>query len=301
MKRFKLLSAVFAIFAAISLTSCSDEDPSMLDIGDGGTGDGTMNVSINFKIDGEVQVFSATTASASVTNGTITIEALNEDTDETLTMTFTGNQLNIPYNASSMVYNDGNGNEYEAINPQNGEPSGIAKLSGVDTAASKISGYFSFIGSTGTDSEPIAFYSGTFNNVVYSGSLPNPTPNPTTGQYIKAKVDGEMNNWDTVTSQTVGEGVTFNGINMTSMSIMQISFPDASAIVADAVIPIAGEVGSPVAMVSLNMVAFTAVDGSITITSVTNGMVKGTYHFSATNTEETQTIQVTEGEFNVQM
>lgn len=301
MKRFKLLSAFFVLFTAISLTGCSDEDPSMLDIGDGGSGDGTMNVSINFKINDEVMVFNATSASASVTNSTITIDALNEDTDETLTISWTGNQLTT-YTANSIVYNDGNGNEYEAVNPLNDEPSGMVKLDGVNTAGSTISGYFSFIGSTGSGSEAVAFYSGSFNNVVYTGSLPTPTtPTPGTGQYIKAKVDGEQINWDNVTVDTLEDQTIVNGLNMTNMSIVQIVFPDTSVIVADAVLPISQGAGAIGVQISVGMTAYAAQEGSITIISVTNGLVKASFQFTAQNTDGTQTVEVTEGEFTAQI
>lgn len=304
MKKFKFLAAFVAFATLLGLTGCSDDQAELLNGGQGPAGSVILNV--NYTIPGEdTKVFAATSVGAVANDTDIVITAENEDTGESLEIYFTGNKEQTPAQESyvaSVTFIDANGNEYSALSPFTGDETGAVRLSDIDTKAKTITGVFSFIGYDGTEVAPaegVPFFSGIFMSIPYTGTLPEPDPTTNPGDtFIKATIGGTTVDFATVTSSILQGSTAFQGANASPLYTIQIVFPENNVIVQGATLTIGDEVE---AQTMVGTSAYFANEGSLTITNITNGVATGTFHFSASDIDDVQSIEVTNGEFKMEI
>jgi hypothetical protein len=308
MKNFKFFAAFFTIVSLLGLTGCSDDQAELLNGGQGPAGSIILNV--NYTIPGQnTKVFNATYVTATANDTDIVINAENEDTGESMVISFTGNKEQTeadPAYVATITYIDANGNEYDALSPFTSLQTGAVKLLDINTADKTITGVFSLIGYDGSEEVPadgVPFFSGTFMNVPYTGTLPepdpteNPNPNPS-ATYMKATIDGTVVNFTTASTITVGQLTTFQGVNSNPAYALQLTFADNS-IIAEGNFPTNLEIGVN-ALFAVGEVVYSSVEdsGSIVITDITSGIATGTFSFTVENPDgETKTI--TAGEFKL--
>lgn len=295
MKKFRILTAFVAFAAFLGLTSCSDDPAELLNGGQGPAGSTILNV--NYTVPGDsTKVFYATYVSANVQGLNITVTAENEDTGESLVIDFTGNKVQndnaVSYKAS-VTYIDASGNEYDSYSPFSASQTGALRLKDINTEKHTISGVFSFIGHDGTEAaaaDAVPFFSGIFMEVPYTGVLPEPT-------YIKATVDSTFvdyeNTYTDVTSDTI---VAFKGSNTTPKHSVEIKFADNSDVTEGATIELGPKLTASFKVGDVNYIAKT---GSVKITTVKEDVVTGTFLFSAATEDNTETIQITGGQFKM--
>lgn len=293
MKKFKFFAAFFTIVSLLGLTGCSEEETELLNGGQGT--DGSIQLNINYTIPGqEAKVFSATYVTADASSTSITITAENEDTGESLVMAFAGNKLNTAYTTTSLTYIDPAGNEYSALSPLTDLQTGAVKLTAINTAGKTITGVFSFIGydaDASTVEDGVPFYSGTFINVPYTGTLPEPTP---ATAFMKATVDGTVVDFAAASTQTVGTITTFVGTNTNPIYMLQLVFADNTAI-AVGTFPI--DMTNVSAQVTIGTSSYVGISGSVIITDITDNIVTGTFTFTGESGEGN--IEVTAGSFKL--
>ena len=307
MKKFNVLSALLVLFTALSLTSCSD-DAATLDPSGQGFNSASLNVAFNNNL------YTADNVTANVSGGTITITGSRGPTGEAITMSLGQTQLTIDgiYNDNvSVSYLPGGGSttEYMGYNPETGESTGAIKITALDTISRTISGNFAFVGysSTNPTAEPIPFYSGSFNNVPYTGNqlpaaiiIPPVTPPAEGTEYLKAKVDAELKEFTLLQAIPLNQKVNISGTIVSPQQniglILDQAVEPGTYEMVDS--PFDGAVGTY--NVGTNM--YTSTSGQITIISNADGWIKGTFHFSAVNgNDDTDVIEVTEGDFNIQV
>lgn len=304
MKNFKFFAAFFTIVTLLGLTGCSDDQAELLNGGQGPNGSTILNV--NYTIPGQdTKVFSATNVTADATDTTVTITAENDETGESLVMSFAGNKEQKeadPSYVASVTYIDANGNEYSALSPVTSKQTGAARLLDIDTATKTITGVFSLIGydaAADDVTDGVPFFSGTFINVPYTGTLPEPDPTTTPGNtYMKATVDGTLINFATVSTLAAEGSTTFNGANATPMAMLQLIFFDDSVLVEGATLAMGEDAD---AQIIVGTSGYFANEGSVTITDITGNIVTGTFHFSASDIDDVETIEITAGEFKMSM
>ena len=301
MKKFRLLSAFLMLVTLTGLISCSEEDTQLLNGGQ--DTDGSVQLNINYTIPGgEAQVFSATSVSADANGTTVTITAENEDTGESLVMSFAGNKISAP-NAkaypASVTYVDGAGNEYTALSPISDKDTGGVKLTEVNTAGKTISGVFSFIGYAADATvieDGVPFYAGVFFNIPYTGSLPEPTPTEPEDTFMKATIDASDVDFSAASTVVNGTTTTFAGVNANPIYTLQLVFADNTAIAAGT-FEIDVVDGPVSAQVTIGTSSYVGVSGSVIINSVTEGIVTGTFTFTGENGEGQ--VEVTAGSFKL--
>jgi hypothetical protein len=108
-----------------------------------------------------------------------------------------------------------------------------------------------------------------------------------------------------VTTIELNNEITINGINCDPNVSISLTLPfKTGANIIDSIPEVYASYTSgefwPCAddFFSANYTTFNAIDGSITISSITEEFVKGTFNFSA-ESFDSQTVSVTQGEFNV--
>lgn len=295
MKKLRFLS-VFAIIAAFStLTSCSDDQAELLEGGQGGNG--TVQFNVNYTVPGDsTKIFSATYVTATANNADITINAENEDTGETMTLSFTGNKIQTGTQAAyvaTVTYTDADGNSYTSFSPYQNTQTGAAKLNLIDTGAKTIGGVFSFIGFDGTETAPAdgtPFYSGVFINIPYTGNLPEPT-------FMKATIDSTAVDFETVSTITTLDTITtYRGSNAAPKYSIDMKFIDNADVVQGATVNLSEKLQVEV---RVNDTLYTAKAGSVKFNTVTDVIVTGTFLFTASTADNTKTVQVTAGDFKM--
>ncbi|MHA3788795.1 DUF6252 family protein [Flavobacterium hauense] len=296
MKKFKFLAAFVAFATLLGLTSCSDDQAELLNGGQGPAGSTILN--INYTIPGDTtKVFHSTFVSAAASGDNVTITADNEDTGESLVIQF-GNQLNKngAFDNAIVTYIDPSGNEYSALSPFTNLHTGAVKLS--ESNAGSITGAFSFIGYDDDAAAPadgVPFFSGIFENVPLTGTLPTPLPYepPFVGE-MKAKVNGTDVTFGAAWTIVDGAETTIKGNNVDPAYSIAITFADNSTI-AEGTFDIDETAVS--AIVTIGEDSYEGVGGSVIITDITDNIVTGTFTISAEN--ESGIIEVTAGSFKV--
>jgi hypothetical protein len=186
---------------------------------------------------------------------------------------------------------------YNNFNPANTETSGSVTISSIDTVNHTISGTFSFTGWWG-DAEAnlpsVAFTNGVFENLPYTTSA---TPTPGDDEYFKAKIGGTLKDFPVTTALESGDLLNISGTDPATMSFMNVIVDTdiTPGIYQMADNPFDG----PTATYQMGTVGYFASTGTLTIISNTGGYIKGTFSFNGADIDETSTIVVTEGEFNV--
>lgn len=306
MKKFKLISAYFAVIAALSFTGCQTEalDSDLLDdvVEEQPTGPAI------FKVDFGGQTYVATAAAAQFAGGGITIAGVRGTTGENISIVLPGNTTGT-YNTSIIQYlpSGTSTNTYMNLNPASGSlPNGQVVITNINTTARTISGTFNFTGYFTDESQnlpPVAFTAGTFQNVPYTGEAPGPGPGPEpnpgpTTKFFKAKVDGSQKNFANVNVFHLLDTYRIAGTNADNS--MSISLPDNITVGTY-------ELGEDLTGATAGYIPSFGADayyskpgGSITITSVSNGWISGTFSFTGEDFDGA-TVIVTEGSFNAQL
>jgi hypothetical protein len=287
------------VLSALSFTACSDEDPEMMDNGNGGPGgSGVFKVNfderqyiVNNGDEGQV-------VNAAVTGNVISINATDTDTQESFSITFTGNRKGT-YNATSVTYTGPDG-VYTNIHPTTGVPSGIIKLENVSTASHTISGFFSFIGYK-ANGERMPFFNGIFENIIYTGSLPEPLPETPVGDaYFRAKVAGVQTDFPVIMSQSVGGNYMFSATNAGVSSVMQLIMPTTANNVGTFPIVDSPFDGITVVYTAGMTTSYAATEGSITLEAAPAGWIKGKFNFIGVTIDDVS-IEITDGEFLMEL
>lgn len=297
MKKFRLLSAFLVILSAISFTACSDEDPEMLENGGGDlTGPGTFRANFDerqYIVNGE-----EVTANVVGTSG-VTITATDEETGESITLSFVGNKINdkeedTGYSITAATYVGADG-VYTNANPATGAKNGKVKLSAIDVANKTISGFFSFM-CWNAAGQSKSIFNGRFETIVYTGTLPAPGV-----EYFRAKVNGTLTEFSDITAPNTNGVRSLRG-SIPANSIVQFLYATgvepAVGVFPLAENPADGIVGTYTAIGTAT--DYVSTSGSLRINEKIGGWVEGTFSFTGTASNG-QLIEITEGEFYIKL
>lgn len=303
MKKFRVIQAILVLFSAIAVTSCGDEPT--LDPLNGGFSD--TNLSVAF----DNRMFVTDNVTANVAGGAVTFTATGE-AGEVLTMTVNETQFRLSdptppqritgYENVSMTYIDGTGGDEYVNVSDDGSTSGTITITALDIANRTISGNFSFMGYNPDDPDaaPVAFYTGVFSNVPYTGAnLPAALPvmgsTPPAQDFMKAKIDGVMVDFGMLSAMPASGDIVLSGGTVTPLTSLSLTVEEG-IVPGDypfATSPVDGAYG----VYNAGSTPHVSEDGTLTITSNTGGVIKGKFAFSAV-TGEGATVEVTEGEFS---
>lgn len=305
MKKLRVIQAILVLFSALAITSCGDDIT--LDPMGGGEFTGS-----DLRVSYDNGVFVADEVTANVAGGAITFTATKGTQGEMLTMTLNETALSLSnppmsihaYNNVSMTYMEStSGDEYVNVNPETGESSGSIVITEVDLAARTISGYFAFVGYNpdAATAEPRPFYSGSFNNVVYTGdALPAPVPviPVPEAQYLRATINEVEVNFGMVSAMPASGSLVLTGGTVNPLTSMNIT-------VDEDIVPgiynfYTSPQEGPYAVYNVGSTAHVSQNGTLQILTNSNGIIKGNFSFTAENAEGA-TIEVTEGEFNLEV
>lgn len=309
MKRFKFLPAFLILFTALSFVACDTEpvdsqlinnpNPTPENPGEGGAA--------VFKVDIDGQTYTATSTTAVIGEGLISIGGFRGTSGENVALVVDGTQAGT-YTDALMMYSPSNASEYAYtnINPdleENQDPTGSVIITSIDTVNHTISGTFTFTGwwSDVDASLPSkVFTNGVFENIPYTGG---PGTNPIPGQdAFVATVDGTFNNYASDLAIAVsGEGeneiLSINAFHATNDIILHMKTNSA-----------AGTYNLTSEFLALPRAVYydAATDtdynieeGQIIITSNNGTRMVGTFSFVVKNTEGVTIHTVTNGGFDV--
>jgi len=298
MKKFMKLSALF-LLSAISFVSCDTEavDPVLLETI--GEQPGTVGLAV-FKVDFSNATHTAVASTANYQEGVLNIgavlnangEALSISIDDTAVKTYTESFIGyFPGNSSAIGYLN--------IDPATGNNQGSVTITKFDAVNKTISGRFNFTGWYGdaTMNLPsIAFTNGIFENIPVIGLPDNPGTNPVNEKFFKAKVNGTAKTFGTI--MTFGEGNTWtiSATNTASQESMSITIPET---ITPGTYPLEVFTKYFASYISLTGDGFSSDSGTLTITSHSNGWIKGTFSFSGEDIDGNLKT-VTEGQFSLQ-
>ncbi|PZR19146.1 MAG: hypothetical protein DI539_14995 [Flavobacterium psychrophilum] len=293
MKKLRFLTAFVAFATMLGLTSCSDDPTELLNGGQGPAGSTILNV--NYTVPGDsTKVFVATSVNATASGDYVTIEAENEGTGESLVIEF-GNQLNKNdgFGEGTITYTDASGNGYTATSPFTSLNTGVVKLS--ESPAGTITGAFSFIGydnNATVPSDGVPFFSGVFEQVPLSGTLPTPLPyEPPFQSSIKATIDATTVDFATAYTSVNQQGTSFIGANAEPEYEISLFLTDVSEGT------FAIDMQTVKASVTVGEDTYIAIGGEIIITDITDGVATGTFSFTGEHTNGN--IEITDGEFEM--
>lgn len=215
MKRIKLLSSLMVLFMAIGFTACDVEpvDPNLL-----GT-DPVDNTPASFQVDFSLDTYQATSTTAVVANGIITITATRTNAG-TFTITVpasTGTTATplITYTPSAAA-----GGMYTNVSLTG--ISGSVSIASFNTTTHKVTGTFNFTGywSDASVNQPnIVFTNGIFTNIAYTGDgVTEPAGDP----LFQVKIDGSLYTADSYFA-TIGNGlISVTGLRGTNGEYVSI-------------------------------------------------------------------------------
>jgi Family of unknown function (DUF6252) len=313
MKRIKLLSAFVALFtmAGLGFVSCDSEplDPNLL----GNTPTNPTQDPASFKVNIGDSLFTATSTEAIISGDTIAISGMRGTDGEEVDIFLLGNTTGT-YTTALMTYDPTGDGDYQYANfdpniADNPPYTGSVTISSINTTTHTISGTFNFTGFWSNADAHIpntAFTHGVFVNIPYTGS-PSTTPtNPTPDEYYRVTVAdstgaaGTVYDYtDTMTVASSGGFLTLVGIGPdpdlvgVTVFIKQTLTPGTYAMSDSALADVS-------ASYSVNGPdSYSVSAGTLTIISITDGYIKGTFTFPAVNTD-TNAITTVTGEFNVE-
>jgi hypothetical protein len=201
MKRFKFLPAFLILFTALSFIACETEPvDSQLINNPNPTPENPEEGDAVFKVDFDGQTYTATSTTAVMGQGLITIGGFRGTQGESVALVVDGTQTGT-YTEALMVYTPSNASEYgyTNVNPdlnENQDPTGSVIITSIDTVNHTISGTFAFTGwwsDADADLPNKIFTNGVFENIPYTGG-PGTNPIPGEDAFI-ATVDGTFNNY----------------------------------------------------------------------------------------------------------
>jgi hypothetical protein len=305
MKKFRVLQAILVLFSAFAVTSCGEE-PELPPLGPNGTNATDMKVSMGSEL------FDAEETTANVAGGAITITGTNAEGD-IVTMTIDETALTLsappevifPYENVGMTYMGADGQEYTNVNPATGATMGTVTFTSVDITNRTVTGNFAFIGydPDNATAAPMAFYSGTFSNVPYTGdALPAPVPVVVAPvvEFLKASIDGgEVVSFGMISGVPTSGNITITGATATMPATgLSLIVSDAIAVGTHnfATAPTEG----PYASYSDGTSTYESTAGTISIVTNDGETIKGT--FTVTVKDSNDVIkELTSGEFNVEI
>lgn len=294
MKNIKFLSALFVLFSAVTFTSCDTEpvDPVLNE-------NNNNNGPAVFTVDFSGETFVAAGTQAVIADGMIVLSG-TKASGESVSLAIGGTSEGA-YDGEDafMVYSPDADSEYQYINLnwETEEDSGSVIITEIDTENHTISGTFSFTG-WWSDSEAnlpsITFTNGTFENIPYTGTIPN---NPG-DEYLNAVIDGTATEFSNFAVMEIGDMMNITGFSVASSSSIQLRMP-ANITVGTYTItddPFAG----PTALYVNDEEGASSVSGSLIITSIEDGFIEGTFEFDA-ETDGGTAVEVTDGEFYIEL
>ncbi len=301
MKKFKIISAFFAVITALTFSSCQNEalDSDLLNIETPPPASGPAL----FKVDFGGQTFTATTAMAQIQDNNINISGIRGTNGEIVNLTVAGGVTPGTYTQASQMYlpSAAAGVFYTNLDVIGGGLNGSVTITNINTVARTVSGTFNFTGHYADFTQnlpPVVFSNGVFENVPYTGEVPGTNPNPDTTKYFRAKVNGTMINFANVIGFNLMDTYRLAGTNIDNS--MSISVPQTITV---GTYPLGEDLTGVTAgyIPGSGQDAYYSIDGgSIVITSVSNGWIKGKFAFTGENFDG-ETVNVTEGSFNVQL
>ena len=296
MKNIKFLSALFVLFSAITFTSCDTEpvDPVLNDNNNNNNGPAV------FTVDFSGETFVAAGTQAVIADGMIVLSG-SKANGESVSLAIAGTAEGA-YDGEDafMVYSPDADSEYQYVNLnwETEEDSGSVIITEIDTENHTISGTFSFTG-WWSDSEAnlpsITFTNGTFENIPYTGTIPN---NPG-DEYLNAAIDGTNTEFSNFAVLEVGDMMTISGFSVGTSSSIQLVMP-ADITVGTYTItdnPFDG----PTAVYFNGDTSVSAVSGTLTVTSLSGGFIEGTFEFDAEDIDGSNPVVITDGEFNIEL
>ena len=311
MKRIKSLSTLLLLIITFGFVGCDTEpvDPVFLDY------EPEVEEPASFKVKVDGELFTATSSSAAIGEGLIAIQGVGpngKNVSIVLEGTTASSGTYAPEDVLMIYQPSTNADDYGYINYNpdlviGGEIpddiyEGAFTITNIDTVNKTISGTFSFTGywsNPDDEIESVELTEGVFINVPYTDSDFNPNPGDE-DDYIKADIDGAETDFTISLAAISGNFLTISGQNVAPPKQIQI-FTNADIAPGTYDITEEGGFGEGVAaMYSEGLVLYTAVSGELTIISNDGESIKGTFEFSAYNTEdESEIIEVTNGEFEM--
>jgi hypothetical protein len=289
MKKISVLSAILVLFTAISFTSCDTEpvDPVLNENNNNNGGPALFEV----EIDGEL--FTATAAQATIVNGGIALTGAKSN-GEAVGFVTTDVEVGT-YENAMQFYIDSEEMQYMNVDPETVEHTGSVIITEIDTENHTISGTFSFSGWANLQGEPKEFTNGVFENIPYTGDI---DPTPVGDEYFKAKIDGDLTSFGMINAMELGDQLALVGAN--AGGSIDIRVP---ADIATGTYELNDEFENELHATYLSlgeMNGYSAIDGSLTIITHNDNVIKGTFEFVGEDMDG-NVIEITDGEFNIEL
>ncbi|WP_116788813.1 DUF6252 family protein [Flavobacterium psychrotrophum] len=273
MKRLKLLSSIMVLFMAIGFTSCDTEPVDPLLVGQ----NPDDNTPASFQVDFSNATYRATSTTAVVTNGVLTITA-TRDTGGVFTITVPATRG--AHTASVMTYTPSATIPGMYTNTSTSNVSGTVNIASINTTTHKVTGTFNFTGywyNPSANIPNLEFTNGIFTALPYTGDGVTGTAS------FAVKIDGAQYNASTYVA-TVGNGLTsitgFRGTGGEYVSIVLDAVTtgtyDARALMAYSPDGDEDNVYSNISLTEED------VSGTVTISQIntTNHTISGTFSFT---------------------
>jgi Family of unknown function (DUF6252) len=309
MKKINVLTAFILLFAAIGFTSCDTEpvDPVLID-DDGGQQPTGPAV---FKVDFSGDTYVADQATAAVNGNMISVAGIKMSNGSSFAINIPGTSVGT-YNGTDemfplMSYHPTLTSMFMYMNVdptlEVEDPTGSVTITSINTTAHTISGTFTFTGywSDEEANQPnISFTNGSFQNIPYTGNIgTDPDPDPVDEEYYRAKVNGVLYDFtETMTVTSSGGKLGLVGLDEDFTSIIltqdETLTPGTYAISDNFLDPVDVTFSDGENDYEFN-------SGTMTIISKENGWIKGTFSFTMINLTDESIVEITGGEFFVEM
>ena len=285
MKKISVLSSILVLFTAISFTSCESEPV-----------DPVLNENINpeavFHVEKDGELFTAVSTSATIINGGIAVGGVNA-AGEAVGFVVTDVEEGI-YENAMQFYTTADQVEYINANPETVEVEGSVTITEINTQNHTISGTFHFKAWAEVEGEPIEFTNGVFEDIPYTGDI---DPTPVGDEYFKAKIEGDLTNFSLINAVQLGEQIAIVGA--TAGESIDIRVP---ADIEPGTYEISEDFDNEIHATYMSlgeMNGYFGINGTVIITSVDDTAIEGTFEFVGEDLDG-NTIQITDGEFNVE-
>lgn len=299
MNKIKLIAGMFLILTSFTFISCDNEPiDSAIDLDDFENPNGGP---MSFKADFSGETWTGTMATAVVSGNFISIGAAKADGSAFSILVQAQSTGTYPANTNIIAYTPPSSEfGYWSINPENdSENTGSITITNINTVAKTVSGTFSYKGywsdSSNTSIIPVQFTNGVFNNIPY-------ITQGETGDTFFAKVAGtEFVDTDIMTTLIDFGGQEYISVGADNAAGDSITVSVKSNLTAGTY-PITGNTVTDVVQAIYSAggtLDFKAVSGSVTIISITDTHIKGTFNFVSNGTTAPAPYTVTEGAFDV--
>jgi hypothetical protein len=324
MKKFKLVSAVFILFAAFNFASCSSDvepiDPAIVipDPEDPENPENPIQTG-NFHVDFDSQTYIATDVDVTLANGVLTINAIkgtppNIASFAMLVSVTPGVTGTYQANDNLLAYQTISGStitQFVGMNPDNlNADTGSITITEIDMTTHKISGTFHFVGyaedNQGNLTGTKEFTNGVFDDLTFTSTTTPVVPSDDT---FYAKVEGVEFVEDQIDVAEITQDPPVAPLQP-YISIAGSKVNDDAVLLGvhynltPGTYPITGifsETDVVTGKCVIDGVLYGATSGSVTVISNNGTRIKGTFQFDAPNFEGTVTKHVTGGTFDVEL